>query len=494
MNNVLILPLFIPLGTGIILLMISSMRWQRIINLAGSGLLFLASLLLLRMVYLDGIQVLRLGNWPAPFAITFAVDMISALMVTVTGFVALNIAIYSLAGMDAQRQKFGFYPLLNILLMGVCGAFMTGDLFNLYVWFEVMLMASFILMALGGERKQLEGAVKYLTLNFIASIFFLTATGMIYGKTGTLNLADLAYRMSDITDTGLIRTSVVLLLAAFGIKAGVFPLYFWLPASYHTPPATVSAVFAGLLTKVGVYAMIRIFTLVFQLNMPFLQPILLVIAGMTMVSGVLGAAVQFDFRRILSFHIISQIGYMVLGLAIYTPLALAATVFYLFHHIIVKTNLFLIGGIANHLQGSYQLKKLGGLYRHYPLLALLFLIPALSLGGIPPLSGFFAKFVIIKAGLIGREYILVFVALLVGVLTIYSMTKIWTQAFWSKEKVPVNSTSRIPPALIIPVILMAAATVLIGIFAEPLMHISQIAAEQLMNPADYIQSVLWGKK
>jgi multicomponent Na+:H+ antiporter subunit D len=253
-------------------------------------------------------------------------------------------------------------------------------------------------------------------------------------------------------------------------------------------------VFAGLLTKVGVYAMIRIFTLVFQLNMPFLKPILLVIAGMTMISGVLGAASQFDFRRILSFHIISQIGYMVLGLAIYTPLALAATVFYLIHHIIVKTNLFLISGISNYLRGSYQLKELGGLYRHYPLLALLFMIPALSLGGIPPLSGFFAKFIVIKSALINREYLLVFVALSVGVLTIYSMTKIWTQAFWSKEKVPLINRTAIPAALIIPVIIMAAATVLIGIFAEPVMQISQIAAEQLMNPADYIQSVLWGKK
>jgi multicomponent Na+:H+ antiporter subunit D len=491
MSNVLIYPIFIPLLTAIILLVIKPLHWQKIINLIGSLFLFIASIILLSEVYTGGIQVIRFGNWPPPFAIIFAVDLMGALLVTVTGFVAVNIAIYSLTNIDDDRIRFGFYPLLNILLMGVCGAFMTGDLFNLYVWFEVMLMASFVLMALGGERAQIEGAVKYLTLNFIASVFFLAAIGIIYGKIGTLNMADLAFRLSETSQTGLVRNSAVLLLVAFGIKAGLFPLYFWLPASYHTPPVIISAVFAGLLTKVGVYALIRVFTLVFRHDFPFLQPYLLAIAGLTMVSGVLGAASQFDFRRILSFHIISQIGYMILGLAFFTPIALAAAVFYLFHHIIVKTNLFLISGIAARIHGSYQLKKMGGLYRNYPLLAILFLIPALSLGGIPPLSGFFAKFIVIKAGLLSYEYFMVFIALLVGVLTIYSMTKIWSEAFWSDGSGSSSSKPVIPITSIIPVIIMAIATILIGIFAEPLINLSQMAAQQLIDPTGYIEAVLW---
>jgi multicomponent Na+:H+ antiporter subunit D len=493
MNNWLILPVFIPLATGIILLIFRHIRWQKIINLSGSICLFLVSLLLLREVYLNGIQVLRVGGWPTPFAITIVVDMISALLVCVSGFVAFNIALFSMASMDENRIRFGFYPLVNFLLMGVCGAFMTGDLFNLYVWFEVMLMASFVLMALGSERQQIEGAVKYLTLNFISSVFFLSAAGIIYGKMGTLNMADLAYRLGSGNTSEMIKTSAVLLFVAFSIKAAAFPFYFWLPASYHTPPVAVSALFAGLLTKVGVYAMIRIFTLVFQVNMPYIQPLLLVIAALTMVSGVLGAASQFNFRRILSFHIISQIGYMLLGLAIYTPLALAASVFYLFHHIIVKTNLFLISGITYHLQGSDQLKDLGGLYRHYPFLAMLFLIPALSLGGIPPLSGFFAKFMVIKAALISEEYFLVITALIVGVLTLYSMTKIWAEAFWKTKKISFINRPSIPITMLIPVIVMAAATIGIGIYAEILLRLSDIAAEQLMNPSHYIQAVLWGK-
>ncbi len=489
MSQLIVFPLLVPLVTAIVLLLKNTPRFQRRINLSGAIVFFMSSMLLLVKVYTSGILVLRFGDWPAPFGIIFTVDMFSALLVAVTGFVAFNIALYSMAAMDENRIRFGFYPLLNILLMGVCGAFMTGDLFNLYVWFEVMLMASFVLMALGGDRPQIEGAVKYLTLNFIASLFFLAAIGILYGKTGTLNMADLALRLTDSSQTDIVRTSAMLLFTAFGIKAGVFPLYFWLPASYHTPPVTVSAVFAGLLTKVGVYALIRVFTLIFNLNMPFIQPIMYTVAALTMISGVLGAASQFDFRRILSFHIISQIGYMIFGLAMFTPLAITATVFYLIHHIIVKTNLFLISGIAAHIQGSYQLKKLGGLYKNYPLLALLFLIPALSLAGIPPLSGFFAKFIIIKAGLSSQDYLIVFFALAVGMLTIYSMTKIWTEAFWKPEPVP-SQVKKIPFMMLMPVIIMALATVLIGIFADTLIHMSHIAAEQLSDPDQYIRVVL----
>jgi multicomponent Na+:H+ antiporter subunit D len=492
MNNLVALPVLIPLITAITLLCVRNIRVQRLINLTGTALLFIAAILLLRTVFNNGIQVLRFGDWPAPFAIVFAVDMLTALMIVVTGFVALNAAVFCLGAVDPERERFGLFPLMNVLLMGVCGAFMTGDLFNLYVWFEVMLMASFVLMALGGQRQQIEGAVKYLSLNFIASIFFLTAIGIIYGKTGTLNMADLSYRIAETAPTDLIKTSSVLLLIAFGIKAGIFPLYFWLPASYHTPPAVISAIFAGLLTKVGVYALIRTFTLIFGVDLPFIQPLLYITAGLTMVSGVLGAASQFDFRRILSFHIISQIGYMIMGLALYTPLALAAAVFYIFHHIIVKTNLFLISGITARLQGTYQIKKLHGLYRNYPLLATVFFIAAFSLGGIPPLSGFFAKFIVIKAGLISKQYLLVLTAVLVGILTLYSMTKIWAEAFWSEAGDGSETLPAIPAGLLIPAFVMASATVLIGVFANQVFEMCEIAAQQLMDPTSYIQTVLWG--
>ena len=272
-----------------------------------------------------------------------------------TGITGLAVAVYSLGSIDAGREAHGYHPLFHVLLMGVSMAFLTGDLFNLYVAFEVMLMASFVLLALGGERAQLEGAVKYVTLNLLSSAVFLAAVGVLYGVAGTLNMADLALAVQRGTAPGLVTTLACLFLVAFGIKAAVFPLFFWLPASYHTPPVAVSALFAGLLTKVGVYALVRAFTLVFTGDTALTHGLILAVAVLTMVTGVLGAAAQFEFRRVLSFHIVSQIGYMVLGLGLFTPLALAGTVFYLIHHIVVKTNLFLVGGIVKRLGGTLEL-------------------------------------------------------------------------------------------------------------------------------------------
>ena len=440
MNVLLILPLLIPMTVAIIsMLAWKSRRAQRILSVIGTALLFVSGLMLLESVWQDGIQAAQMDDWPAPFGITVVADLFSAIMVTIAGFMGLAVAVYSLATMDRQREAFGYYPLLHILLMGVCGAFLTGDLFNLYVWFEVMLMASFVLMALGGERAQMEGAIKYVTINLIASAMFLAAVGMLYGVMGTLNMADLAQKLRDTPHLDLLTTIAMLFLIAFGIKAAVFPLFFWLPASYHTPPVAVSAIFAGLLTKVGVYALIRVFTLLFVQDVAYTHTIILAIAGLTMITGVLGAMAQNEFRRILSFHIVSQIGYMILGLGFFTPAAVAGSIFYIIHHIIVKTNLFLVSGVVHRLRGTYELQKLGGVYAASPALSILFLIPALSLAGLPPLSGFFAKLTLVQAGLETQQYVLVATALGVGLLTLFSMTKIWAEAFW-KEAPEISKT------------------------------------------------------
>jgi multicomponent Na+:H+ antiporter subunit D len=295
--------------------------------------------------------------------------------------------------------------------------------------------------------------------------------------------------------------TAMLFLVAFGLKAAIFPLFFWLPASYHTPPVAVSAVFAGLLTKVGVYALLRVFTLIFTVDVMFTHGLLLGLAGLTMLTGVLGAVVQFDFRRLLSFHIVSQIGYMVLGLALFTPLAIAGTVFYLFHHIVVKANLFLISGVAHRYCGTFDLKKLGGLYAATPWFALLIFIPAMSLGGIPPLSGFFAKFAIVKAALAddtlfgGWAVVLAVVALAVGLLTLFSMTKIWAEAFWKKPDAgyapDLLAVSGVEKFLLLgPIVALAVLTLAIGFFPEFFFDFASRAAEQLMNPQLYIQAVL----
>jgi multicomponent Na+:H+ antiporter subunit D len=497
MNALLLMPVIIPLLTAIIALFAwRAPQVQRWFSLIGASALLTSSLVLLAHVWDGEIAVSYLGNWPAPFGIVFVADIFGAVMVVLNGLMGVAVAIYSLADIDKDREHFGYYPLLHVLLMGVSGAFLTGDIFNLYVWFEVMLMASFVLMALGGERAQLEGAIKYVTLNLISSVLFLSAVGILYGIGGTLNMADIARQFQMFEKAHLTSVVAVLFLVAFGIKAAVFPLFFWLPASYHTPPVAVSAIFAGLLTKVGVYAMIRVFSLIFVHDIAFTHTLILVIAGFTMVTGVLGATAQGEIRRILSFHIISQIGYMIMGLGLFTPLALAGSVFYLIHHIIVKTNLFLVSGVIKRLSGSFELKNIGGYYRSAPVLAMLFLIPAFSLAGIPPLSGFWAKFALVRAGLDIGEFTIVLVALVVSLLTVFSMTKIWGEAFWKPppdggSPKPLSSGERV--GFYVPMILLAMLTVLIGLYSEPLFSLAQRSAEQLLNPELYISAVLRGR-
>jgi multicomponent Na+:H+ antiporter subunit D len=509
MNLPLALPILIPLlASAVSLAAWRSSRVQRWLAVAGTASLLAAGVWLLDQAWhQQTILVMQVGDWPAPFGITLVADLFSAVMVLVTGIIGLAVAVYSLATIGEARESFGYYPLLHILLAGVCGAFLTGDIFNLYVWFEVMLIASFVLLALGGDVHQLRGAIKYVTLNLLSSAIFLAAVGIIYGVTGSLNMADLAATFaSDASRPPQATTLAMLLLITFGLKAALFPLFFWLPASYHTPPVAVSAVFAGLLTKVGVYALIRSFTLLFVHDEPYTHGLLLVLAALTMLTGVMGAIVQDDMRRILSFHIISQIGYMVLGLALFGMttdpelrlLALASAVFYIVHHIIVKTNLFLISGIVHRLEGTFELKSLGGLYRRHPWLALLFLIPAMSLVGMPPLSGFFAKLAVLRAGLAAEQYVVVGIALLVSLLTMFSMIKIWSEVFWKeppdssagKTDAASLATVRVSPLLLGPVITLASITIIIGFAAQPVFDVALAAAEQLSNRDAYIRAVL----
>ncbi len=488
----LALPLILPLLTSGALLCVREMRENRrhAANIITCLLMVIVAALLLARVSQEEILVLEVGSWRAPFGIVLVADLLSAIMLLVSSVIGLSVAIYA-AGHGTARFRGYFAPLFLLLLLGVNGSFLTGDLFNLYVWFEVMLMASFVLVALPGGRLQLEAGVKYLTLNFIASTFFLVGLGVLYGMTGTLNMADLAVKFRMTEDMNLVASSAVLFLIAFGIKAGIFPFYFWLPSSYHVTPTPVAAVFAGLLTKVGVYACLRIFTLVYGNYQDLIGTILLPLGLLTMVTGVFGAASQFFIPRILSFHIISQIGYMIVGIALFTEGALAATIFYIVHHILVKTNLFLVGGMISRKMGTQALENTGGIYRKAPWLAVLFLIPALSLAGIPPLSGFFAKFTLIREGVATGGWLFVFIASAVGLLTLYSMVKIWNEAFWKEP--PGNGRApdrRIPVSMLVPSCALAACTVLIGILPGSLHDLASRAADQIKDPDLYISRVL----
>ena len=489
-------PIVIPLLTAVACFMVRrDRRWQRSLSVAGAVALLVASALLLARVLDEGPIAVAMGGWPAPFGIALVADLLAAAMVVITGVVAVAVSVYGLADVGAAEERVGYHTLLHALLAGVCGAFVTGDVFNLYVWFEVMLIASFGLLVLGGNRSQLDGAVKYVVLNLIATVSFLIGVGLLYGATGTLNMAELRGAVHGLGDDTVVLVTAAMLLFAFAVKAALFPVFFWLPASYHTPAVTVSAVFSALLTKVGVYALLRVCTLIYDLQMPAIQGLLIGVALLTMLTGVLGAAAQNDVRRILSFHIVSQIGYMILGLALFTPLALVGAIFYVIHHIVVKANLFLVGGVVAKLTGSEDLGRIGGLWRRSPWLAVLFLVPALSLAGIPPLSGFWAKLVIIQASLEAEAYLAAFVALLVGLLTVFSMSKIWLEAFWKAHPEPDHAaTLALSPAerraLVGPIAALALVTVGIGLVPAPFYELASTAAAQLVDPKAYVRAVL----
>ena len=497
MSWILATPLVLPFLTAVFAFLTRFGATGRRVSVAGNVVLLVSAIALMGEVLEHGVIAGQMGSWGAPFGITLVADYLSAVMVVITAITSLAVSVYALADINERKEHFGYHALFNVLIGGVVGSFLTGDLFNLYVWFEVMLISSFGLLVLGGSKAQVDGGIKYVTLNLISTILFLSGIGLLYGMTGTLNMADIARSLPAVENQGLVTVIAMMFMVAFGVKAAVFPLFFWLPAAYHTPAFSVSAVFAGLLTKVGVYAMIRMFTLVFNHDIGFTHTILLWVAGFTMVTGVLGAAAQNDIRKILSFHIVSQIGYMIMGLALLTPLAMVGAVFYLVHHIIVKANLFLIAGVVERTTGSTELSKIGGLYKSAPLLAVLFFIPAFSLAGFPPLSGFWAKYVLVAAALENSSWIIAAVALLVGLLTIFSMTKIWAEAFWKPHpdgSDPSLSTieAGTKRALLLPIATLAGMTLVIGFFPETFIVFAETAAAQLLDPSDYMDAVLGG--
>jgi len=495
MSSGLAAPIIIPFAAAaVVLLARRQPTFQNVTSMLAAFLHLAWGGGLLYSVHHSGIQVLHVASWPAPFGIALVADHLSALMVVITGVIYTAVCVYAQAEITFDQRQRGYDSLLHILVGGISGAFLTGDLFNLYVWFEVMLMASFALLVMGRTRAQLDGGVKYVVINLISTLLFLTGLGLVYGLTGTLNMAHLHVKLGMVSDPGLVAAVAVVFLTAFGIKSGLFPLFFWLPASYHTPPVATSAIFAGLLTKVGVYALIRTFTLIFPFEDNGLRELVLTAAAATMIVGVLGAATRYQIRRILSFHIISQVGYMILGLGLFTPLALSGAVFYLIHHMIVKANLFLISGLIQRCTGSFELERAGGLYRSHGVVAFLFFIPAFSLAGFPPLSGFWAKMILIKASLDAGHFVLAGVAAVVGLLTVFSMVKIWTEVFWKPQPAitesPAAATQPMDARMLIPIAAMVVLTVLIGLSPEPVYQLARTAAEELLDPGAYVYAVI----
>ncbi|MFF0817348.1 Na+/H+ antiporter subunit D [Rhodococcus sp. NPDC003318] len=514
------LPVLIPmLAAAVTLIGGRRPRFQRAITMAALVAGLTVSGLLLYLADRDGTSALQVGGWDSPIGITLVVDRLSAIMLVVSYVVLLAVMAFAVGqgihdGTERQPVSI-FLPTYLALTAGISNAFLAGDLFNLYVGFEVLLAASFVLLTLGASADRVRAGVSYVMVSMVSSLIFLIGIALAYGATGTLNMAQMALRFDDIPD-GTRMAIFGVLLVAFGIKAAVFPLSTWLPDSYPTAPAPVTAVFAGLLTKVGVYAIIRAHTLLFPQGE--LDDVLMVCGLLTMIVGILGAIAQSDIKRLLSFTLVSHIGYMVFGIALSTQQGLSGAIYYVAHHIIVQTTLFLVVGLIERQAGSSSLRRLGSLAAASPVLAVVFLIPALNLGGIPPFSGFIGKIALLQAGAAHPSvlsWVLVAGGTATSLLTLYVVARVWTKAFWraradapeggladvspsalideSEEDIAFvdrEDVGRMPALMLGPTIALVGVGVALTVFAGQIIAVTDRAATDLQDRSIYIDAVL----
>jgi multicomponent Na+:H+ antiporter subunit D len=504
MNVLVPLPVVMPLlGAAVTLLMARRPRAQRAVSLTVLTATLAVSVALLGLSTSDGPLVVAVGGWAAPIGITLVADQLAALMLVVSSAVTLCVLVYSIGqGMADGHEETPlsvYHPTYLILTAGVTNAFLSGDLFNLYVGFEILLVASYVLLTIGSTETRIRAGTTYVVVSLLSSLIFLTAIGLVYASTGTLNLAHLVERLDALPDNLRLLLQAMLLLA-FGIKAAVFPLSAWLPDSYPTAPAPVTAVFAGLLTKVGVYAIIRTETLLFPGGRA--ADLLMVVALLTMVVGILGAVAQSDIKRMLSFTLISHIGYMLFGVGLATEAGLSSAVFYVAHHIVVQTTLFLAAGLIERRGGSTNLDRLGGLARMSPLLAVVFFVPALNLAGIPPFSGFLGKLGLLQAGVDQGgplAWTLVVGGTLTSLLTLYAIARVWNLAFWRAPDpaMPPPDAAEgplLPRLMVGSTMAMVALGVALTVLAGPLFAVSEQAATDLLGRTAYVSAVLGGPR
>jgi multicomponent Na+:H+ antiporter subunit D len=499
-------------------------RLQRTIALLALTAVVAVCAALLHLADRDGTIAVHVGGWGqsvpgmGPLGITLVVDRLSAMMLLVSAIVLLAVVFYAIGqGIrdgDEHQPVSIFLPTYLVLSAGVCTAFLAGDLFNLFVGFEVLLAASFVLLTIGASTERVRAGIAYVMVSMVSSLIFLIGIALIYAATGTLNMAELSVRLDDVP-AGTRAALFAVLMVAFGIKAAVFPLSTWLPDSYPTAPAPVTAVFAGLLTKVGVYAIIRAHSLLFPGGA--MDRVLLVAALLTMLVGILGAIAQSDIKRLLSFTLVSHIGYMVFGISLSSALGMAGAIYYVAHHIVVQTTLFLVVGLIERQAGASTLQRLGGLAAASPLLALVFFVPALNLGGIPPFSGFIGKVALLEAGSQTGSvlaWILVGASVVTSLLTLYVMARVWTKAFWrARADAPEGNLSaaapsallddseevsyadrddvgRMPVGMLLPTGALIAVGLTLTVLAGPIFAYTERAADEVLDRGQYISAVL----
>lgn len=490
MNNLVVLPILIPLLTAILLILfLRRIQVQRWISGCSAVLHIGASFWLAGEVAATGIQTLYMGGWLPPYGIVLVADMLAALLVLVASIVAAACTFYAFRSINVDREKHHFYPLFQFLIAGVCGSFLTGDLFNLFVCFELMLMASYALIVLGGTKRQMRETIKYILINIVSSSLFVTAVAYLYAVTGTLNMAHLSVRVAEVGQYGIVMVIATLFLIVFSIKAGLF-LFFWLSGPYAAPPAVVAALFAGLLTKVGLYAIVRTFMLIFYHDPELTHNIIGYMAAATMILGVAGAVAYRDVNKILVYNVIAGVGFIAFGMAAANETALEGVVFYMMHDMIVKTLLFLLGGMIVALAESSRLDRMSGLMKQSPTLGWMFFVSGLALAGIPPLSGFIGKMKLFRGGLEAELYVITGIGVLTSLLMLYSMMKIFMKAFWGPEQPIAEYSRRRLRGLVLPAASLFILVIAIGLGAEGLTPFVERAVDVLMEPSLYIDAVL----
>ena len=530
MTWLLPMAIIVPLtGAGLTLVASRRPRIQRLLSVATLAVQLVVELVMLLVVARTGPMVMHVGGWTAPFGITLVADRLASIMLVVSSIVSLVVLVYAISeGMADESETPDtpvsiFHPTFLILVTGVSNAFVAGDLFNLFVSFEILLTASYVLLTVGGTRERLRAGAPYIVVSLLSSLIFLAAIAMFYAATGTVNLADLSVKLGDLPP-GIVAALQALLLVAFGVKAAVFPMSAWLPDSYPSAPAPVTAVFAGLLTKVGIYAIIRVQTLLFP---PGSYSTLLMIAALlTMLVGILGAVSASGIKRMLSFTLVSHIGYMLFGIALGSQAGMGAAIYYVVHHILVQTALFLGVGLIERVAGTTVLARLGGLAAASPILAVLFFIPAMNLAGVPPLSGFLGKVGLFEAGIAdGRVLAIILVAggALTSLLTLYAMVRVWGRAFWrpvpevtaldgdagaleteSGRSLPVRRraqreaqrratgarAARLPIGMVGATTAVVAVGLMLTVGAGPIYQLADEAAANILDRSQYIDAVL----
>ncbi|MEC4678969.1 MAG: proton-conducting transporter membrane subunit [Nitrospirota bacterium] len=489
MSHLLVLPILIPLGTAILLLLLRFQPMARRIVIGLSSLLIVAvNISLLLKISAEGIQSYRTGGWAAPYGIILVGDLFSGILLVLGCVIAVCAVYYSFAYLKTDAQKALFHALFFFLWAGTNGSFLTGDIFNLFVMFEIVLMSIYALLTMLGEKKQIEAGIKLISMGLLSSALFLVAVGGIYAFAGTLNMADLAVKIKPHAHHPLVSAVAMLFIGVFGLKAALMPMHFWLPDVHSSAPTPISAMLSGILIKVGVYAIIRIFCLIFVDLQGHFQTFILTLACITMFVGAMGAVAQTDLKRVLAYSSVSQIGYIFMGIGFFSVAGMGAAIFYIISHGIIKASLFLAAGVLKKMRGTMEMSEHGNMMKISPIFALFFLIGVFSLGGIPPSSGFFMKFQLIKAGLDGAFYLPVAVALVVSLFTLFYLVQAWQKiCLHPQEKVPENPLN---PHLLVPVGVLALLALVLGFASAPVIDLANAASEQLFTPELYINAVM----